>query len=297
VIVQFGLDDDFVRPGGVAIASVDRFLGPSDRILVLHTGITAESQAMLDQCVRQAELEFIDCTGRLDAAWIPPSYVTSATYLRFLAAELLPDESRCLYLDGDVLVRRDIAPLFEVDIDDHVLAAVQSRVAPFVASPGGVANWFELGLRSTNPYFNAGVLLMNLERWRNEGVTARLTGFLRQYGNTIRFGDQEAMNAVLSERWVSVDRGWNYITHVTESFLQQPDLEPADPSIVHFAGRIKPWSYGAKPIFAEEWYKILKNTPWSSWRPSPVPPDRSIRARARRAVRAGFARVRDTIGE
>jgi lipopolysaccharide biosynthesis glycosyltransferase len=291
MIVQLGLDDVFAMPGGAAIASVDRFLGTGDLIAVLHTGLSGENQRRLALCVQNASLEMIDCSGQLDRSWVPPGHVTSATYLRFLAAELLPDHDRALYLDGDVIVRRDISELWDTDLADVTLAAVQSRVAPFLASPGGVTHWFELGLRSTRPYFNAGVLLMNLRRWREERTTERLTEFLRRYNTEIAFGDQEAMNAVLSDDWTLLDRTWNYITHVTESFLQQPELEPASPHIVHFAGRTKPWSHGAKPMFTEEWYEHLERTPWAGHQPEPPAVPRGLKATGRRVARRGLSKV------
>ena len=100
------------------------------------------------------------------------------------------------------------------------------------------------------------------------------------------------MNAVLHDELVLLDRSWNYITHLTESFLQRPEVEPSNPHIVHFAGRKKPWSYGAKPIFAEEWYEHLERTPWAGWRPSAPPVPSGAKATMRRLARGGLDRVR-----
>jgi lipopolysaccharide biosynthesis glycosyltransferase len=291
MITIFGLDDGFAMQGGVAIASIDRFLTSSDRVVVFHNSMGADRRQRVAECARTARIDFIDCTGMLHPAWVPPGHVTSATYLRFLAAELLSDEPRCLYLDGDVIVRRSPAELLDLDIDT-TLAAVQSRVAPYVASPGGVKHWFELGLTGTAPHFNAGMLLMDLERWRDLRVTQRLTTFLDAYGDQIELGDQEAMNAVLAGDWTPVDRTWNYITHVTESFMQTPELEPPDPHIVHFAGRSKPWSFDRKPIYSEEWYQVLESTPWKGWRPERPTPPGGPKAVIRRFVRRGLDATR-----
>lgn len=295
MIVLLGLDDDFAMTGGVAIASVDRFLTGGDRVVILHLGVSAQNIELLQRCARNASIDVVDCAGMLDASWVPPGHVTSATYLRFLAADLLREEPRCLYLDGDAIVRRDPAPLFDTELSNVTLAAVQSRVAPYLASHGGVVHWFELGLPSTHPYFNAGVLLMNLDRWRELDVTDRLTAFLRTYGPEIIHGDQEAMNAVLCGDWTVLDRTWNYITHVSESFLQQPESEPADPHIVHFAGRKKPWSPGAKPLYAEEWYEHLEQTPWAGWRPVAPVPESGLKAQVRRIARAAIGKARNAL--
>lgn len=272
------LDAGFVMPTGVAVRSLDRFLSSDDTVVVLHLGLSADHISDLKQCVRQARLEFIECSGMIRDSWVPPPHVSVAAFLRYLAPELLVDDSRCVYLDGDVIVRSDPRPLHDVDLCGNTLAAVRSRVTPFAASPGGIAAWFELGFPSTAPYFNSGVLAIDLDRWRRERVTDKLTGYLDSYGDRAHLADQEALNAAVVGTWLPVDRTWNYVTHVTESFLQQPELEPSEPSIVHFAGRSKPWIYGRLPIFAEEWFSIAESTPWSGFRAAPPP--RQIGARA-----------------
>lgn len=273
MIYLLGLDDGFAMPSGVTVRSLDRFLAPDDEIVLLHLGLSTSSKSGLRSCVENAHLRFVDCTGEIDPSWVPPSWLSPAAFLRFLAADRLPGVDRCVYLDGDIVVRHDPRRLGETDLRGTTLGAVRSRVAPFLASPGGVRRWFELGLPSVGAYFNSGVLVMDLRRWREGDVTSHLSEFLRAHGHDTWVADQEAMNAVLAADWIELDRTWNYITHVSESFLQQPELEPRDPSIVHFAGRSKPWSSGPLPLFAEDWYAVLEETPWRGFRPPlPSPP-------------------------
>ena len=288
----FGLDRGFLMPTGVAIASLCRHLSDADRVMVLHLGLTSPEIEVLRRCAGKIELSAADCTGRLDPAWTPPSFNSQATFCRYLAAELMPGSHRCVYIDGDTIVRRDPRPLAETDLAGHTLGAVRSRVAPFVASPGGVRSWFEIGLPGAAPYFNAGVLVMDLDRWRSEDVSARLTRFLVQHGATTWFSDQEALNAVLWNDWRPLARDWNYVTHVVESFLPAPELEPEDPGIVHFAGRSKPWVFGTMPMYAEEWFDVLMDTPWAGFTPSPPPQPTGLKAGARRVAARGVRRLR-----
>jgi lipopolysaccharide biosynthesis glycosyltransferase len=289
----FGLDEGFAMPTGVAAASLDRFLSVSDEITFFHLGLSPESESKLRSCVRNATARLVDCRSDLDPTWPTSSWLSPATYLRVLAQKLLDDSSLCLYLDGDVVVRRDPAPLCATDLQGCSLGAVRSRVAPFLASPGGVTEWFELGLPSTAPYFNAGVLLLDLERWRGRDVLGQVVRFLDVHGDRIQTADQEALNALLVGDWVEVDRTWNYVTHVSESFLPQPELEPDDPHIVHFAGRTKPWSPGTKPLFAEDWYELLASTPWAGFEPVPPPGATGLRRIIRQAAARPLRALRD----
>jgi lipopolysaccharide biosynthesis glycosyltransferase len=287
----FGLDRGFLMPAGVAIASLRRHLSGDDRIVVLHVGLDGDDLRLLEHCAGEIELRGVDCAGRLHPAWRPPSFNSQATFYRYLAAELIPDAQRCLYLDGDVLVRRDPASVAGADLHGHTLGAVRSRPTPFVASPQGVQSWFELGIPGAAPYFNAGVLVMDLDCWRSRDVTARLTEFLVKHGEGTLFSDQEALNAVLWDDWQALDRTWNYITHVVESFLPAPEEEPDDPGIVHFAGRAKPWVFGPMPIYAEEWYQVLTSTPWAGFRPAPPVPPTGFKVGVRRVVGRGVRRL------
>lgn len=288
----FGLDAGFLMPTAVAARSADRFLSGGDQIVFLHDQLSDADVDRLRASVHNAMCTFVECSDRIHRSWVPPTHVTRAAFLRFLAPEILGEEQRCLYLDGDTLVRRSPAELEHIDLATST-GAIRSRVAPFVSSPGGVQDWLELGLPGTAPHFNSGVLLMNLDRWREHEITRRITDFMRRYGLSAAFADQEAVNVATAHDWTELDRTWNYVTHVTESFVQFPELEPADPHIAHFAGRSKPWVYGRSPIFTDEWFDVLDETPWRGTRPQPPVEPSGLRARARRTVKGTLASLRD----
>jgi len=200
-------------------------------------------------------------------------------------------------MDGDVIVRGDPRALHDVDLRGRSVAAVRSRVAPFAASPGGIAAWFEVGIPSTAPYFNSGVLAIDLARWRTRGVTDKLTDYLDAHGSRAYVADQEALNAAVVGDWLELDRTWNYIAHVSEGFLQQPELEPTDPSIVHFAGRLKPWLYGRLPLFAEEWFTVAEATPWGGFRAAPPPAPHGARAALRATTGRALRKMKSLAAE
>jgi lipopolysaccharide biosynthesis glycosyltransferase len=281
----FGFDEGFAMTTSVAIRSLDRFLGPGDQIFLLHDGVSASTLRKVESCVLSATATTVDCASMFEAAWKPPAHVTRAAFLRYLAPAILRNEPRAIYMDGDVVVRRSPSYLSTMDLGDASLAAVRSRVAPFAASPGGILQWRLLGIPSNAPYFNSGVLVLNLDRWRERDVTARITAFLSQQGSNTYIADQEAVNVAVVGEWIELDRGWNYVTHVAESFLQQPELEPSDPHIVHYAGRLKPWVFGRQPLFAEDWHALLAETPWAGFTPSPLTPPRGPKAWAKGTAR------------
>lgn len=297
MIFVLALDPGFLMPTGVAIRSLDRFLGRQDTVAVLHLGLTAEHQAKLQQCVANASIRFFNCDGLLRRSWQPPDHVTSAAFLRYLAPELLSSEQRCVYVDGDVLVRSDPAELFATDLAGRTVGAVRSRVAPYFASKGAVGAWREAGLPGAAPYFNSGVLVMDLKRWRERRITDSLTTYLDLHGDRAWLADQEALNVAVVGDWTPIDRKWNYITYVADYFLQMPESEPENPALVHFAGRAKPWVAGRSPLYADEWFDILQETPWRGHTPEQGPQPSGVRARMRRVVAGGLRSLRSLLDE
>src|SRR5207244_934035 len=97
-----------------------------------------------------------------------------AVYDKLLIVDLLPSQiHQAIWLDCDTLVLDDVAPLWDCGTGDHAVLAVQDSIAPYVSSRFGVARYRELGLAPEAKYFNAGVLVLNLDRWRRDRVTER----------------------------------------------------------------------------------------------------------------------------
>lgn len=256
-------------PAGIAIRSLDRFLEADDRIVVLHLGLDRTTLDRLAACAARATFSEIDCSGLMHTAWKSFAFPQS-TFLRLLIPAVLKDDLRCVYLDGDVLVRKDPRPLHDADLFGNAVGAVRNRSIPFLCSLGGVSQWRELSLPGSAPYFNAGVLVLDLELWRKFSISERATQYLQSYGNETSLADQTALNFAAVGHWLELDRGWNYVTYVAYYFMQQPELEPTDPAIAHFAGKSKPWTAGTQPMFSEEWHDFLVGSPWSDYKvPSP----------------------------
>ena len=93
--------------------------------------------------------------------------MTSTTYHRLLLPRLVPREvTRAIWLDCDLLVTTDLVRLWETDLGGCHLLAVRDPVVPLVSSRYGIRRWRELGIAPDAPYFNAGVMLLDVDRWR-----------------------------------------------------------------------------------------------------------------------------------
>ncbi|WP_396126164.1 glycosyltransferase family 8 protein [Anaerobacillus sp. CMMVII] len=179
-------------------------------------------------------------------------YITKETYFRILLPELLSSKiKKVLYLDCDLIVKKDISELWNTDIKKYILAAVDE--SSMFGSGRRRRLKKELGISKRSRYFNAGVLLLNLKKWRKDGVSERIVNYLKRHPK-LTFMDQDALNAVLHNEWHQLDYKWNYTTYHWDQF---PHVKPA---IIHFCGWRKPWNSDIR--YKEEYFKYLKSSMW-----------------------------------
>jgi len=202
------------------------------------------------------------------------------TYHRLLMTELFPPAAaKAIWLDCDLIVLGDVAELWDLEMGDLGLLAAQDLVVPYVSSPCGIDRYSELGLAEKDRYFNAGIMVVNLEWWRRHDVTGRALAYMRQHRDRAFFWDQEGLNVALAGHWDELDPRWNQIASVAgRSFHRAEHLAPdmlrgvvEDPLIVHFAGALKPWLRTGSTPAGELFFSYLDRTAWAGWRPRVTP--------------------------
>ncbi len=180
-------------------------------------------------------------------------------YMRLLIPYILdPAIKKVLYLDVDMLVLKNIAEVFETDMGTSIVAAVKDqRVSSFGHSWGGIKNYQMLGLSPSLPYFNTGLLLIDIEKWRLFEVTKKVFECISKNKKYANYPDQYGLNVVLAEKWKQLDVRWNY-------FSCGNDLNPF---LVHFVGR-KPIfpSYNGNSLYKKLFFGYLKETQWSNFK-------------------------------
>jgi lipopolysaccharide biosynthesis glycosyltransferase len=172
-------------------------------------------------------------------------HVSKMTYARLLIPRIFPDTiSRVLYLDTDLLVLDDLVPLWETDLGGAVLAAVEDLFFHTAFVTDGLdpelmrAEPRYEGLPRVRDYFNAGVLLIDLDRWREKRISEKALEYLTRYSESPHM-DQDALNFVCDNLWKKLDPRWNVQDH-------QKRIGEGRPGIVHFVSDSKPWIVRAR---------------------------------------------------
>ena len=220
-------------------------------------------QRMQDELKRlgggRLELEYLPLKGRLQGIYVDPRY-TEAASLRLILPELLPELDRVLYLDCDIIVRQDLARLWEeTELGDNYLAAIYE--APIEQQ----AERFRALGCDPNRYFNSGFLLMNLAQMRAENVSKRLLDACRV--PYLEFPDQDALNQVCQGRVLPLSPLYNsirtfFILQYKSDFVRQYGKELWDrvqrEATIHYTGG-KPWNLFTVQFGA--WWRVYDTLP------------------------------------
>lgn len=292
VVLVCAADDRYSMPLAVVVRSALDNLdsGYQLRLFVIDGGITDANKAKITRSLDsdRCKVEFVpkpdawiasirDSLNYLNAATpaeLQHITASAATYYRLFITELLPSTvERVIYLDCDLVVKDDLRKLWDADFKDAYVLAVQDMWVPYVSSVKGVP-YEELGIPTDSKYFNAGVLVINLKKWRAENVTTKAIDFLRTYRQTIRAHDQDVLNSLFAGQWGELDPGWNLTPAIVDlfpSWRESPFSEEAyhrlinDPSIIHFATNRKPWN-SRHTLFKDIFFEYVDKTAWSGWR-------------------------------
>lgn len=192
--VVMACDENYAMPLAVALRSLvesNERHWPID-VTVLTDGFTrqAEERVLRSLPPGAARVRWVLIDLKDYAAFTPMSYLSRMTYARFqIERHFAEHVERILYVDVDTLILEDLAPLVHLDLAGRVVAAVPDHHIDGALQRGEVPD--PGGLPDVKRYFNAGVLLIDLPRWRAGGLSAKALAYLERFPQT-PYADQDA---------------------------------------------------------------------------------------------------------
>lgn len=210
---------------------------------------------------------------------IPPSVMAKlpgtvnswslSSYLRVLAADILPKEiTKVIYLDSDMAIDTDITALWDTDLQGKACAVV-----PRALVKGGLPV-AEKKLQLKSCYFNSGVMVMDLEKFREKGIADKGVALLAKAEGVYLLPDQDILNILLDEDHVDLPARWNVqsnhlsddgvATSAEEGQVIRLIMVKMGGGILHYNGPYKPWiqSFAAFHPLAHRWRHYFKLSPW-----------------------------------
>lgn len=194
--------------------------------------------------------------GRFSWAELNP-HISPITCARLLIPEAFDASvSRVLYIDADILVLRNLRALWNTDLQGALVGAVIDDVDAHLKVDSDQVK----DVPRVASYFNAGVLLVDVDRWRRERVTEKAMRYLHAHPAS-PFTDQDALNVACDGRWTPLDARWNFQYHrkVAWEFMPLADR----PFVIHFVTRWKPWKADSLSAYSALYDAVRARTRYS----------------------------------
>lgn len=270
-------DNKYIQHLGVLVTSIFENKKCQNNIIyhIFHSNIDDSLQKELKMVFNNynAEVEFYDLSAvNQYTSVVRYGHVTKAALYRLSVGEVLPKNiDKVLYLDCDIVINDDLLSLWSTNIEEYQVAAVED--APFFKRHE------ELFMPSSTRYFNSGVLLINLKKWRESNISQKILDFLVKFPERRLYNDQDGLNAILHSQWKRLPPIFNqqgalfYFSHKRLVYTKYEYLEARKhPIVIHYTGVLintKPWHYIDTHPYKWLYYKYLKLTPWKGYRDSP----------------------------
>ena len=253
--IAYALDRKFVVPLCVSMKTILKHYKGKFKINfhIIHIDLTEQDMAFIELATKSDknyEIHWIKAdTEKLKHLRSSESLPTVA-YLRILLPEILPHLERVLYLDSDTVILDDITELFEYFNPSYSVMACLDAYENFGCELNGLSNLKQYQVHKLSPYYNSGVLLLNLRLWRENRWSEIILEFAEKNPDALKFSDQNPINIILHKHIISLPGHWNAQSIHPEVILGKWKL-PFQPQnydaakIIHYTTEYKPWNKGA----------------------------------------------------
>jgi len=254
--ISFCADRHYIAFAPAAIESILRHYDGSRGLPFFHLVTDVElnsdtTRALEDLCSGHYKVHVIDAS--VFDEYKEVTHISRAMYYRLLLPSII-SERRVLYLDCDVLVRKDLSSLASIDMSGNIVGAVRN---PFY-------DVSRIGFADGDIYFNSGVLLIDRALWVAHLITPRTRSYIEENMQSLWMPDQDALNFILRNKWLELDPTFNCQTSmfVFHQALRS-ELSPTwqtdfleDPAIVHFSSGHKQWHTSCRSIYSSDYISL-----------------------------------------
>lgn len=199
-------------------------------------------------------------------------------YARLYLSKLLSETiDKVIYLDCDGLVLGSFKELWETNLDKYFFAGVIDIIPTKHKS--------SIGIPLTSNYFNSGMLVMNLKKFRDEKSIVKVEAFMKTYiKREVKYGnDQAVINALFYKDFYTLPAKYNCITpfylmkseelvklYGLDTYYSNEELQEAidKPIFVHLTPSFikRPWVKGSKHPLTDTYLMYLRKTPWKDFK-------------------------------
>lgn len=276
--IVYTLNDKFVPQVGASICSLleNNKSVKEINIYLISKGITKSNKSKLKDFVKKYNrnisiIELQEISSYFDFNFDTTGW-NEIVLARLLLDKLLPKNmEKILYLDGDTIVRRNLSELWDIDLKNNVFGM---SIEPTYDKSRKAS----IGL-SNKPYYNAGVLLINLMEWRRIDASKTILKFYKDHDGKLFANDQDAINGSMKNYIYTISPSYNFYNIFYQynynflnklmspvKYISENTFKKAvdNPHIIHYLGEERPWRRGNHHKYKKDYIKYLSKTPWAN---------------------------------
>ena len=208
------------------------------RFYLINSDFPNEWIKQLNKRLEKFDSEIINCRVTSEQISRYKTDISYTVFLRYFVADFVKEE-KALYLDCDLVVTKNLDDLFATDLQDYPLAAVRDF--------GGRAYF-------GREIFNAGVLLINNDLWKQENMTQKLIDLTNEWHDKVDQADQSILNMLFEHKWLELDFDYNHIVIHKQFTDYQLPSDQDYPAIIHYLSHRKPWKDLAAQTYRDVWW-------------------------------------------
>jgi len=255
--VCFSSDNKYAPYLGVTITSIfkNKHEGDNFHFYILDGGISEENKVKIRTlCNSHGVIEFITVDKSLfsDCPIFENDRLSLATYYRIILPDICPRENKLIYLDCDIIVTGSLRDMLNIDLCDSYIGGI-------------IDSAYKIGQArmNVNQYINAGVLLINAKKWRDDKVTDMIFTWIKNNKHRILRHDQDTLNAALENKVMLIDNKWNAQLNPNSEIDIDYIKLASSAVILHYVCK-KPWkveSWQETP-YTNTYLHYLRQSPW-----------------------------------
>lgn len=258
--ILFCSDNKYATHLAVVISSI---LDKNDNInfYIFDFNINEENKDIILSIVKKSNSHAHFISIDLDNFYNFPNtvdYIPLVGYARLNATKYLPNNiNKIIYLDIDLLVFESLKPLWNINLGSHFIGACFDSFIEYKTNKYKT----NIGLDKHNYYFNSGVMLINLAKWREIDVLDESILWLEKFGDKILYQDQDILNGIFKDKVYYLDSRFNFMPTLFNRIKRRKELHTLEKTtmpiaIVHYCGPKKSWDSLCTHIYSEQYNKI-----------------------------------------
>ena len=281
ITIVYSSDDNYILHAAASIVSLienNETLGKIN-VYFIENNVSQKNKNKFENLMdtyKQLSIKWIDFSEWMQKLNLNMKWkISISAYARLFVAEMLDNNiDKVLYLDCDIIVNQSIEKLMDIDITNYYIGAVQDAVNDETKN--------SVGVQSGRPYYNSGMLLINLKKWREDNISETFLKFIEEHQGNVIHHDQGVINGVLKNKIYKLPLQYNVMTihyifnrkqimkYYRESteFYSEQEIKSAKnkPIILHYTPSftVRPWIQGCKHPRRQLYWVNLNKTPWKN---------------------------------